>query len=285
MCRWVGFPGTGSSACSPEMSHERRIQRIALGFAAVALGIAVAAVITAWRADRLHSGPCAPVTRHVSAGDLVKLRSGAVVQVDGGVRVTEATLAAALGLTPGDTITAISGRPVTYVHELAGILRELAIFRPQRLFIELVRDREPVVERWELDGDLDVARRAELAAAAPGPTDPRIATVQQLDRTTYQVPRATVEAWTADPALVTSGGRGIPVLGQGEPSGFRIYGIRPGSAYAALGLEDGDVIRAINGTPFSSAGQILELVARSTTQLTLDLVRRGQPMILNYLIK
>lgn len=265
--------------------RERRIQRIAVGSAVVALAIAVAAVIAAWRADRLRSSPRAPASRHVSASDPVKLRPGAVVQVDGGVRVTEAALAAALGLAPGDTITAISGRQVTHVHELAGILRELAIFRPQRLFIELVRDRESVVERWELDGDLDVARRAELAAAAPGPTDPRIATVQQLDRTTYRVPRATVEAWTADPALVTSGGRGIPVLGPGEQSGFRLYAIRPGSAYTALGLEDGDVIRAINGTPLVSTDQILGLVARSTAQITLDLVRRGQPMILNYLIQ
>lgn len=284
MCRrWV-FLGP-DRAHSPEMSQrERRIQRIAVGFAAVALGIALAAVLAAWRGDRLRSGPRAPESRHVLASDLVKLRPGAVAEVDGGIRVTEATLAAALGLAPGDTITAISGRQVTHVHELAGILRELAIFRPQRLFIELVRDREPVVERWELDGDLDIARRAELAAGGPGPTDPRIATVQQLDRTTYLVPRTTVEAWTADPALVTSGGRGIPVLGQGEQNGFRLYAIRPGSAYAALGLEDGDVIRAINGTALSSADQVLELVARST-QVTLDLVRRGEPMLLNYLIK
>lgn len=282
MCRRVGFPGTGSGACCPEMSQRER--RIAVGVAAVSIAIAVAAA-WAWRGDRRRSAAGTPAPRHVAASDLVKLRPGAVVQVGGGVRVTEATLTAALGLSPGDTITAISGRPVAHVHELDGILRELAIFRPRWLFIELVRDRQAVVERWEIDGDLDVARRTERAAAAPGPTDPRIATVQQLDRTTYRVPRATVEAWAADPALVTSGGRGVPVLGQGEQSGFRIYAIRPGSAYAALGLEDGDVIRAINGTPLASADQALELVAGSATQITVDLVRGGQPMFLNYLIK
>ncbi|HEX8108786.1 MAG TPA: PDZ domain-containing protein [Kofleriaceae bacterium] len=39
--------------------------------------------------------------------------------------------------------------------------------------------------------------------------------------------------------------------------------LRPGSSCAALGLEDGDVIRAINGTPLVSADQVLELVARA----------------------
>jgi S1-C subfamily serine protease len=267
--------------------RERRIQRIAVGCAAVALAVTVAAVLVVWRSDRLQSGAQGLASRHVSAADLVRLRPGAVVQVTGGVRVTEATLTAALGLAPGDTITAISGRQVARVPELAGILRELAILRPQRLFIELIRDREPVVERWELDGDLDIARRAASAAAAPPPgtTDPRIASVKQVDRTTYAVPRATVEAWTADPALVTSGGRGIPVLGMGEQDGFKLYAIRPGSVYAALGLEDGDVIRAINGTQLQSAEQILELVARSTVRITLDLLRGGQPMFLNYLIQ
>jgi general secretion pathway protein C len=266
--------------------RERRIQRIAVGFAAVAVALATTAVIARWPADRLRSDSVAPASRHVAAGELVKLKPGAIGQADGGIRVTDAALRGALGLGPGDTITAISGRPVAKVHELSGVLRELAAFRPRSLFVELVRDRQPVVERWQLDGDLDTARRAELAAgAAPGARDPRIATVVQLDRATYAVPRATVEAWTNDPGLVTTGGRAIPMIDAGQQAGFKLYAIHPGSAYAALGLEDGDVVRAINGTQLASGDHVLELVARSTTQITLDLLRRGQPMLLNYLIK
>jgi hypothetical protein len=267
------------------MSQRERLPRVAVGFAAVALATAAAAVIVLWRTDRLQSGTSALPSRHVSASDLIKLRPGAVVQVDGGVRVADTALCAALGLSPSDTITAISGHGVTRVHELSGILHELAIFRPHSLFIDLIRDRAPVVERWELDGDLDVARRAELAASGSGASDPRIATVAQIDGTTYGVPRATVEAWTAEPSLVTSGGRAIPMFGARDQEGFKLYAIRPGSAYAALGLEDGDVVRAINGTPIGSGDQILELVARSTTQITVDVLRRGQSLLLNYLIK
>lgn len=263
--------------------RERRIQWIAVGLAALALLIVAVAAVVTWRIDR--SRPAAPASRHVAASDLVKLKPGAMTQVDGGVRVSDTALSAALGLQPGDTIVAISGRRILRAGELSALLRELAILRPDSLFVDVLRDREPVLERWEIDGDLDTARRADLAAAAPGAPDPRIASVKQLAPATYAVPRDTVEAWTADPSQVTSGGRAVPVMDAGAQSGFRLYAIRPGSAYAALGLEDGDVIRAINGTRLRSGDHALELIAASTTQITLDLLRRGQPVILNYLIK
>jgi len=258
----------------------RRIQWIAVGFAAIALMTVTAAVVVTWRTDRVSLSP----SRHVSASDLVKLKPGALAQAEAGIQVTDPALRSVLGLLPGDTLTAISGRSVAKMHELYGVLHDLGVLRPRSLFIELIRDREPVLERWELDGDLDTARRAEVAAAAPD-GDSRIASVKQVNPTTFAVPRATVEAWTADPAQVTSGGRAIPVLDAGDRSGFKIYALRPGSAYAALGLEDGDVIRAINGTQLASGDQALELVARSTRQITLDVLRRGQPIIFNYLIK
>jgi S1-C subfamily serine protease len=267
---------------------ERRIRRIAVGFAAIALLIVAVAVVVTWRSDRLRSEAYAlPASRHVSASDLAKLKPGVVVQVDGGIRVTDAALCTSLGLARDDTIIAISGRPVTRVPELYGILRELGVFRPHSLFVDLIRDREPVLERWELDGDLDTARRAEVAASASsgGSTDPLIATVSQLNATTYQVPRSTVEAWTADPMMVTSGGRAIPMLEPGVQHGFKLYAIRPGSVYAALGLQNEDIVRAFNGTAVGSGNQILELVAQSNTQISVDILRRGQSIILNYLIK
>lgn len=265
---------------------ERRIRWIAIGLAGIALLTVAVSVVLTWRAGRWSDAHGLPASRHVSAADLARLKPGAVVQVEGGIRVADAAVASALGLGRDDTILAISGRPVTKVPELSGILRELGILRPRSLFVDLLRDRQTVLERWEIDGDLDTARRADIAASASSrPLDPLVATVKQLDDTTFEVPRATVEAWTADPTLVTSGGRGIPMLDPGLEHGFKLYAIRPGSVYAALGLQNGDVVRAIDGTEIGSGDQIRELIARSTRQISIDIVRRGQPIILNYLIK
>lgn len=265
------------------MSHsERRIQWIAVGFAAIALVTTAVAVVVTWRTEQ----PAALSTRrHVSASQVAKLKPGSIAQAQAGIQVSDAALRSALGLSPGDTLTAISGRSVARIHELYGVLRDLAVLRPRSLFVDVLRDRELVLERWEIDGDLDNALRVDLAASASPSGDPRIASVRQVNPTTFAVPRATVEAWTADPVQVTSGGRAIPVLDAGEQSGFKIYAIRPGSAYAALGLVDGDVLRAINGTLLASGDQVLELVARSTGQITVDLLRGGRSVIFNYLIK
>lgn len=275
--------------------RERRIQWIAVGFAVVALLIAgIAVFVVASRpAERPRHDRASPARRHVAASDLAKLQPATVEQVGDGLRVIDGALRTALGLAASDTIVAVSGRRVTRAYELRELLRELGALKPHSVFVDLVRDREPVLERWELDGDLEAARRAEeadlggLLKALPSvsPIDPLSATVARVNDTTFVVPRATFEAWLANPVVVAAGGRGVPASNFGLPDGFELYEVRPGSIYAALGIQAGDTIRAINGTLIESADAALALVARSTTQVTVDIRRGGQPMILNYLIK
>ena len=263
---------------------ERRIQRIAVGFAVAAMLVAVLAVyIVATR----HSA-ASPASRHVQASDLARLGSETVKHVGDGLRVVHDAVARSLGLTREDTIVAISGRRVTGPSDLRAALHDLEVVRPTSLFVELVRDREPVLERWELDGDLDAARRAEPdpapAHGAPsGASDPLIATLKRIDSTTYELPRSTVEAWTADPAKLTAGITSARHLS--NPDGFQIETVRPGSIVAALGIQDGDVIRGLNGVGIASIDMVLPLIAKSTTRITIDVRRRDRTIILNYLIK
>jgi type II secretory pathway component PulC len=186
-----------------------------------------------------------------------------------------------LGLARGDTVVAISGRPVTRPSELGAALHDLEAFRPAHLFVELIRDREPVTERWELDGDLEAARRAE-ADPAHG-ADPLIATIRRIDSTTYELPHATIEAWTADPAKLTTGISSARHLS--NPDGFEIETVQAGSVVAALGIQDGDVLRGLNGVALASLDLVLPLIARSTARISIDLQRHGRTIILNYLIK
>jgi general secretion pathway protein C len=67
-----------------------------------------------------------------------------------------------------------------------------------------------------------------------------------------------------------------PYLETGRPGGILVYGIEPGSVFAAMGLEDGDVIRGLNGEAISSPQQTVDLyrAMREGGALTLQ-VKRG----------
>jgi PDZ domain len=264
---------------------ERRTQRIAVGFAVVAMGVAVLAGIVVLT-RRAESSREPHASRHVQVSDLGKFTPGAVQQGGEGVRVIDQALGTALGLAGDDTILAISGRPVTSPSELAIVLGDLEVFRPRSLFVELVRDRARVLERWELDGDREAARPADAGARAPrgtpSPVDPLIATVRQQGRTVYALPRSTVDTWLADPTRAMAG---VAVLGAVDRGGFEIAAIRPGSIFEALGLQRGDVVRGINGAELGSADQVLELIAKSAQQITVDVRRGSQTILFNYLIQ
>jgi general secretion pathway protein C len=256
---------------------ERRIQRIAVGFAAVAMLVAVLAGFIVVTRHTVHA--TAPASRHVRVRDLEKLSPATVQQASEGVHIIDEALGTSLGLTREDTIVAISGRLVTRASELEGVLHDLAALRPSSLFVDLVRDRARVLERWELDGGREAAGTVPPAP----PLDPLIATVKQLDRTSYEVPHATVDAWLADPRRVLAGS--VATFITGPQGGFQITAIRPGSHVAALGLQRGDVIRGINGVGLGSTDQALELLAQSARQITVDVRRGTQTIIFNYLIE
>jgi general secretion pathway protein C len=70
-------------------------------------------------------------------------------------------------------------------------------------------------------------------------------------------------------------------------SGFQIRNIRPGSIFQRIGLNNFDVIRAVNGDPITTADQALRLLTmfRNEKEITLDLQRRNEDIQLNYIIE
>jgi general secretion pathway protein C len=63
-----------------------------------------------------------------------------------------------------------------------------------------------------------------------------------------------------------------PRLEEGRPAGFLIYNIAPGSVFERMGLENGDVISAVNGRPLETATPVIEFYAaiKEGGLLTLD---------------
>jgi general secretion pathway protein C len=68
-----------------------------------------------------------------------------------------------------------------------------------------------------------------------------------------------------------------PYLEEGQPSGFLIYNIEPGSIFARMGLENGDVIMVVNGKPITKTLQAVEFYNALKKGGTVNLeIKRGE---------
>ena len=80
--------------------------------------------------------------------------------------------------------------------------------------------------------------------------------------------------------------RVVPFTGA-NGTGFQIRSIRPGSIFQRIGLNNFDVIKAVNGEPITTADQALRLMTmfRNEKEIVLDLQRRKESLKLNYIIE
>lgn len=69
--------------------------------------------------------------------------------------------------------------------------------------------------------------------------------------------------------------------------GMKVYGIKPGSVLALIGIENADRLETINGFEVANPEKILEAYARLRTadRLTVHLTRGGKPLNLDYAIR
>ncbi len=123
--------------------------------------------------------------------------------------------------------------------------------------------------------------------AVPDPDPVPIVGIAKVDDTDFTVQRAAVDKILADPTTVAKGARVVPSIKNGVPNGFKLYAIRPGSVYAALGFLNGDTITAVNGHDMSSLDKALEVYQqlRNASSLDVSITRRGQDLVLHYSIK
>lgn len=129
----------------------------------------------------------------------------------------------------------------------------------------------------------------EKLAVAPQPTEEGDVGdgIKKIDDTHYDVDKALIEKVLLNPMAFAKGARVVPSMKNGKPDGFKLYAIRPNSAFAKLGLANGDTLQSINGFELTSADKALEVYTklREATSLEVDVTRRGKPMSLNYSIK
>lgn len=81
--------------------------------------------------------------------------------------------------------------------------------------------------------------------------------------------------------------RVVPVTENGEPQGFVIKKIQPDSIFERLGLQNFDLIKAVNGRNLTDADQALRLFTlfRNEREIVLDIERNEQPLTLSYTVQ
>ena len=103
----------------------------------------------------------------------------------------------------------------------------------------------------------------------------------------YDVDKSLVDSALSNLSEVATKARIVPSFKNGKPNGFKLFSIKPGSIFAKIGLQNGDVIQKINGYEMNSPDKALELYQKlkDSTNVSIDLQRRGRAKSFSYSIR
>lgn len=116
----------------------------------------------------------------------------------------------------------------------------------------------------------------------------QVGEVMQKSETEFELKRDDVNRLTGNLPELLQQARAVPNIGpNGQPNGFRIMDIQPGSIYERLGLRRGDVIKGVNGEPVDSPAKAMELynALRTSGNINIQIERGGRSENMNYNIQ
>lgn len=86
---------------------------------------------------------------------------------------------------------------------------------------------------------------------------------------------------------LTTSCRVVPAFRRGEPIGVKIFSARPGSLFAQVGLESGDIVTRVNGYDIKSPDRALEAYQslKDDCVFRLDLLRKDEPRTIEVVVQ
>ncbi|HPY13808.1 MAG TPA: type II secretion system protein GspC [bacterium] len=108
--------------------------------------------------------------------------------------------------------------------------------------------------------------------------------VRKVGENQYVIRRQDLQKVTGN---LNSLARQARIVPSKKDNGFKVFSITKDSLYSKIGIQNGDVIKSINGIELSSPDKALEAYSRlqSASKLSLDIVRRGQNETMEYTIE
>jgi general secretion pathway protein C len=131
---------------------------------------------------------------------------------------------------------------------------------------------------------------APAAAAAPA-TDPFVAEmdkgIKKTGEHSFEIQRGTVDSMLGNMALLSRSARIVPEVRDGKSAGFRLFSVRQDGPFGRIGLQNGDVINAINGLEMTSPDKALEIYTKlkSANHISVALERNGTKITKDYNIR
>jgi len=168
----------------------------------------------------------------------------------------------------GDREVAFVGADRVWLKSSTGALCEAKVFGPHDEPKGPLEVKPPVRDAGALDPNIS------RGIARTGPRD-------------WQMDRGVVDRIIEQYAELMKGTVVAPDRENGKVVGIRVFGIRPDSVLALLGIENGDRIVTVNGFDLTDPGRALEALGyvRTAPRLNVDLRRNGQPLTLNYEVR
>jgi general secretion pathway protein C len=111
--------------------------------------------------------------------------------------------------------------------------------------------------------------------------------IRKVGEGKYELERSALNKVLANTTILARSARIVPSMKDGQPNGFKLYAIRPGSLYSMLGMFNGDTINAINGNSITTPDKALEIYTklRNASHLTISFTRQSKTLTHDYTIR
>lgn len=111
--------------------------------------------------------------------------------------------------------------------------------------------------------------------------------VKQLSDNDYEIPRTEIDRTLANLNDVAMQARIVPHFKDGVAQGFKLFSIRPDSIYSKIGIQNGDVIKRINGFDLNSPEKALEVYSKlkESSRIDIEVERNGSAVRKTYQVK
>ncbi len=156
-----------------------------------------------------------------------------------------------------------------------------------RRVIVLNEGRREYIDATEPEG----GGAPRYAAKPPTPSKKEssldISGIRATSANTYEVPKDELQKALGNMNEIATQARIVPSFKNGESQGFKIFSIKPNSLFTKLGIQNGDVIKRVNGFDINSPDKALEIYSKlqSSNRIEIEFERGGSPTRKTYNIR